>query len=69
MGLQYYHGNVNKGENVTPIREHDNPHDTNAIAVFNMFQQQVGHLDKSCAAVFSPLIDIGKLRIEGISPR
>lgn len=65
VGLRYYEGTISGREMVGLVREELNPHDPNAIKVLNMRSVQVGHLERSAAAVLSPLIDRGLITVEG----
>ncbi|CAG8482035.1 6832_t:CDS:10, partial [Cetraspora pellucida] len=64
VGVQYYNGIVNKGEAVSLIREPSNPYDKYAIRVDNIMGVQVGHIPRDVAAVVSPLIDNGEIKLE-----
>lgn len=68
VGLQYYSGQINGREMVGLIREPLNPHDKNAIKVLNTRTEQVGHIERSVAAVLAPLVDKHLIIIEGIVP-
>ncbi|KAH9176256.1 SNF2 family N-terminal domain-containing protein [Lactarius sanguifluus] len=65
VGVQYYKGLVDVGEQVRFIREPHNKYDRNAIAVQNIGQTQVGHIPRQTAAKLAPLIDSGLITIEG----
>lgn len=58
VGTQYYGGwGRKRGQSsVTLVREPNNPHDSNAIAVFSG-TSQIGHLPRERAALIAPLID------------
>ncbi|XP_042482056.1 putative SWI/SNF-related matrix-associated actin-dependent regulator of chromatin subfamily A member 3-like 1 [Macadamia integrifolia] len=68
VGLQYYTGRISGREMVGLVREPLNPYDSNAIKVLNTRSIQVGHIDRSSAAVLSPLLDANLITIEGIVP-
>lgn len=51
------------------VREPLNPHDPNAIKVLNTRTIQVGHIERSAARVFAPLIDQNLISVEGIVPK
>ncbi|XP_043692129.1 putative SWI/SNF-related matrix-associated actin-dependent regulator of chromatin subfamily A member 3-like 1 [Telopea speciosissima] len=68
VGLQYYTGRISGREMVGLVREPLNPYDGNAIKVLNTRSVQVGHIERSCAAVLSPLIDVNLIAVEGIVP-
>ncbi|KXZ51801.1 hypothetical protein GPECTOR_11g243 [Gonium pectorale] len=54
------------GMMVLLIREPNNPYDKWAIRVDNIRGEKIGHISREQAAVLAPLIDRGKLRIEGL---
>ncbi|KAF3501090.1 hypothetical protein F2Q69_00045592 [Brassica cretica] len=68
VGLKYYSGRINGRELVGLVREPSNLYDENAIRVLNRRSLQVGHIERAVAAVLSPLIDSGKILVEGIVP-
>ncbi|XVE90736.1 hypothetical protein DITRI_Ditri20bG0101200 [Diplodiscus trichospermus] len=68
VGLQYYRGKISGREMVGLVREPLNPYDPNAIKVLNTRTLQVGHIERSIAAVLSPLIDSRLICVEGIVP-
>ncbi|KAE8713247.1 SWI/SNF-related matrix-associated actin-dependent regulator of chromatin subfamily A member [Hibiscus syriacus] len=68
VGLQYYRGTISGREMVGLVREPLNPFDANAIKVFNTRTLQVGHIERSVAAVLAPLIDSHLIVVEGIVP-
>ncbi|KAI4300913.1 hypothetical protein L6164_034239 [Bauhinia variegata] len=68
VGIKYYSGTITGREMVGLVREPLNPYDENAIKVLNTRSDQVGHIERSVAAVLSPLIDINLITIEGIVP-
>ncbi|KAI0256048.1 SNF2 family N-terminal domain-containing protein [Lactifluus subvellereus] len=65
VGIQYYKGLVDTGEQVRLIREPQNKYDRNAIAVQNIGRTQVGHIPRQIAAKLAPLIDAGLITVEG----
>ncbi|XP_051148927.1 putative SWI/SNF-related matrix-associated actin-dependent regulator of chromatin subfamily A member 3-like 1 [Andrographis paniculata] len=69
VGLRHYQGTISSHELVGLVREDTNPFDGNAIRVMNMRSVQVGHIERSAAAVLSPLIDAGLITVEGIVPK
>ncbi|KAK4392533.1 chromatin subfamily A member 3-like 1 [Sesamum angolense] len=69
VGLRHYSGTISGRELVGLVRDELNPYDGNAIKVLNMRSVQVGYLDRSAAAVLSPLIDGRLITIEGIVPK
>ncbi|XP_022743331.1 putative SWI/SNF-related matrix-associated actin-dependent regulator of chromatin subfamily A member 3-like 1 [Durio zibethinus] len=68
VGLQHYRGKISGREMVGLVREPFNPYDPNAIKVLNTRTLQVGHIERSVAAVLSPLIDSNLIIVEGIVP-
>ncbi|KAH9675300.1 putative SWI/SNF-related matrix-associated actin-dependent regulator of chromatin subfamily A member 3-like 1 [Citrus sinensis] len=68
VGLQYYSGTISGREMVGLVREPLNPYDSNAVKVLNTRTDQVGHIERSVAAVLAPLIDSGMILVEGIVP-
>jgi SWI/SNF-related matrix-associated actin-dependent regulator of chromatin subfamily A3 len=68
VGIQYYADTISGREMVGLVREPLNPHDSNAIKVLNTQTIQVGHIERSVAAVLSPLIDAHTILVEGIVP-
>ncbi|KAI9160629.1 hypothetical protein LWI28_010140 [Acer negundo] len=68
VGLQHYSGTINGREMVGLVREPLNRFDKNAIKVINRRSVQVGHIERSVAAVLSPLMDNRTIRVEGIVP-
>ncbi|GMJ12165.1 hypothetical protein like AT5G05130 [Hibiscus trionum] len=68
VGLQYYRGKISGREMVGLVREPLNPFDANAIKVFNTRTLQVGHIERTVAAVLAPLIDSHLIVVEGIVP-
>ncbi|KAI3446559.1 hypothetical protein Pfo_003224 [Paulownia fortunei] len=69
VGLRYYEGTISGREMVGLVRDDLNPYDENAIKVLNMRSVQVGYLERSTAAVLSPLIDGRLITVEGIVPK
>ncbi|KAH9961307.1 SNF2 family N-terminal domain-containing protein [Russula dissimulans] len=65
VGIQYYKGLVDAGEQVRLIREPNNKYDRNAIAVQNIGRTQVGHIPRQTAAKLAPAIDAGSITMEG----
>ncbi|KAI9463683.1 SNF2 family N-terminal domain-containing protein [Lactarius psammicola] len=59
VGVQYYKGLVDVGEQVRLIREPHNKYDRNAIAVQNIGRMQVGHIPRQTASKLAPLMDSG----------
>jgi SWI/SNF-related matrix-associated actin-dependent regulator of chromatin subfamily A3 len=68
VGIQHYSGTISGREMVGLVREPLNVYDSNAIKVLNTRTVQVGHIERSVAAVLSPLIDSRSIHVEGIVP-
>ena len=66
VGIQYYDDGVKGGEKIFFEREPDNDHDKNAIRVENLDFKKVGFLPKKSSSWMAPLIDQGKVMIDGI---
>lgn len=65
VGIQHYRGVVGIGEQVTLVREPNNPYDRNAVRVLNIRNIQVGHIPATVASRLAPLMDRELLRVEG----
>ncbi|KNZ71087.1 single-stranded-DNA-specific exonuclease RecJ [Thermincola ferriacetica] len=51
---------LREGEKLFLVREHNNPHDPNAVRVENRSGEQVGYLNARLAKHFAPLLDKGE---------
>lgn len=70
VGMRYYHGKISGREAVGLVRQPLNTYDSNAIAVFNARNEQVGHLPGALAKVLAPLLDSHLIAVaQGIVPR
>ncbi|KAL6539756.1 hypothetical protein OROHE_011527 [Orobanche hederae] len=69
VGLRHYEGRISGREMVGLVRDDLNAYDGNAIKVLNMRLVQVGYIERSVAAVLSPLIDSRLVTVEGIVPK
>lgn len=65
VGVQYYKGLVDVGEQVRFVREPTNRYDRNAIVVQNIGRMQVGHIRRQIAANLAPLMDSSLITLEG----
>lgn len=65
VGIQYYRGNANPGEQILMRREPGNPFDRNAIRIDNVSGQQIGHIPRQMAAKLAKYIDNRWLHLEG----
>ncbi|RDY07821.1 putative SWI/SNF-related matrix-associated actin-dependent regulator, partial [Mucuna pruriens] len=68
VGLQHHCGTILGRALVGLVREPHNPHDPNAIQVFNTHSLPVGYIERSVAAALSPLIDADLITVEAIVP-
>jgi len=66
--VRHYRASVRPGERVSLRREPENPHDADAIRVENSSAECVGYLSRAAAALLAPLIDAGRIRVEGEVP-
>lgn len=66
VGLRYYTGVVNRGEMVGLVREPQNPYDSNAVMVANVYGQQVGHIKRDLAAAMASIMDNNLAKVEGL---
>ena len=65
VGIQYYDHEVKGREVIFFERKPNNSHDTNAIRVDNLDFEKVGFLPKKTSSWLAPLIDQGKVMIDG----
>jgi len=66
VGIQFYDDDAKASEQIFFEREPDNTHDKNAIRVENLDFKKVGFLPKKMSSWLSPLIDKGKVMIDGV---
>ncbi|KAK2826488.1 hypothetical protein Q5P01_020702 [Channa striata] len=66
VGLRYYTGVVNQGEMVGLVRQPQNPYDSNAVMVANVYGCQVGHIKKELAAAMAHVMDNNLAKVEGV---
>ncbi|XP_034051464.1 helicase-like transcription factor isoform X2 [Thalassophryne amazonica] len=66
VGLRYYTGVVNRGEMVGLVREPQNPYDSNAVMIANIFGRQVGHIKRQLAAAMAHIMDNNLAKVEGV---
>jgi len=69
VGMLYYNSGVQPGEQVNLEREPENPHDGRAIRVENGRFEPVGHLPHRLCSWLAPLVDSGKVRVDGYVPK
>ena len=69
VGMQYYDADVGPDEQVNLEREPENPRHADSIRVENGRFQPAGHLPRHMSSWLAPLIDAGKLRVDGLVPR
>ena len=60
VGLRHYSGVARLGENVSLIRNPSNRFDSNAIAVYNCRDVQVGFISKDGAVILARVMDAGR---------
>ena len=65
VGMEYYEDSIAPGEEVNLEREPENPHDAHAIRVENSNYAPVGHLPSQMCSWLAPLLDSGKVHIDG----
>lgn len=68
VGMQYHDAVARPGDPVHLEREPDNQYDGNAIRVENGEFAHVGYLPRRMARWLAPLIDSGKIRVDGAVP-
>ena len=68
VGMQYHDADVEPGEAVNLEREPDNSHDEHAVRAENGRFQTVGHLPRKLVFWLAPLLDAGKVRVDGCVP-
>ncbi|TKS86879.1 Helicase-like transcription factor [Collichthys lucidus] len=66
VGLRYYTGVVNQGEMVGLVRQPQNPYDSNAVMVANIYGNQVGHIKRELAAAMAHIMDRNLVKVEGV---
>ena len=69
VGMQHHKAKVDPGEQISLEREAKNIHDRRAIRVENGHDEPVGYLPKSMASWLAPLIDQGKIHLDGYVPQ
>ena len=69
VGMQYHKARIHPGEQINVERESKNTHDRRAIRVENGHFEPVGYLPKSMASWLAPLIDDGKIHVDGYVPQ
>jgi hypothetical protein len=67
-GRSHFQADVQLGEHINLERELENQRDKNAIRVDNSRFQPVGYVPRPTVAWLAPLLDSGKIRIEGYVP-
>jgi len=68
-GWQYCESDIKPGEQANLEREPENSHDANAIRVENGRFEPVGYLPRQVCSWLAPLVDSGKVCIDGYVPR
>jgi len=69
VGMQYHKAKVFPSEQINLERESKNAHDRRAIRVENGRAEPVGYLPKNMASWLAPLIDQGKIHLDGYVPQ
>ncbi|KAI3993959.1 hypothetical protein MKX01_002972 [Papaver californicum] len=69
VGLQHYFASIKDRQMVGLLREPLNSYDENAIKVLDIKKTQVGYIERSSAAILSPLIDTRQIIVQGILPK
>lgn len=69
VGMQHHKAKIDPGEQINLERESKNAHDRHAIKVANGQLEPVGYLPKSMASWLAPLIDKGKIHLDGYVPK
>jgi len=67
-GVQYYENTATPGEQMNLEREPGNPHDAHAIRVENGHFEPVGNIPRRMCSWLTPLVDSGKVRVDGCVP-
>lgn len=65
VGVRFYNGNANPGEQILMKREPGNPYDPNAIRIDNVQNTQIGHIPRQMASKLAPFMDNSYLHCEG----
>ncbi|CAK4031216.1 related to helicase-like transcription factor [Lecanosticta acicola] len=65
VGVQYYRGYANSGEQILIRREPSNPYDSNAIRVDDVQGTQIGHIPRGMASKLAKYLDNRWLHLEG----
>ncbi len=68
VSMQYYDAAVEVGEEIHLERDAGNSHEPSAIRVENRFCEPVGYLPRAISCWLAPLIDEGKIRVDGGVP-
>lgn len=65
VGIRFYNGYANRGEQILMRREPGNPYDSNAIRVDNVAGIQIGHIPRNMASKLAHFMDAEWLHLEG----
>ncbi|MCF6176316.1 MAG: HIRAN domain-containing protein [Victivallaceae bacterium] len=65
VGSNYYDGKIKTGEQVLLKPEPKNHADPLAMAIYNHKQQQIGYLPRYDAAIFTPALNNGEVKLKG----
>ena len=69
VGMEHHKARLHPGEQVNLDRESENAHDRFAVRVENGRFEPVGYLPKKMASWLAPLIDDGKVHLDGYVPQ
>lgn len=65
VGVRYYRGYANPGEQILIRREPGNPYDSNAIRIDNVQGTQIGHIPRTIASKLAKYLDNRWMHLEG----
>lgn len=65
VGVRFYNGHANPGEQILMKREPGNPYDSNAIRIDNVQNMQIGHIPRQIASKLATFMDNSYLHCEG----
>ena len=64
-GWYFHAASALPGERVSLVREPGNPHDANAIAVYNTHGQRIGFVSHQQSAILAPYVDSSAISLAG----
>ncbi|KAJ2736106.1 hypothetical protein IW152_001051 [Coemansia sp. BCRC 34962] len=65
VGRRYYTAQTKTNESLGLVREQFNPYDSNAIGIYSLNNEKLGHLPRWLAAVLAPCIDSAQCKLCG----